>query len=119
MCRCINLEGGELVKCLAPPPGDHEVYISVSRDKSIVINSQVIGLRTIIVDETLPFINTYTRPISLEHALKLSGLTMDEVICLAIESLKKAARSGSVTAWRRINECRSLIEGFEGKCGGG
>lgn len=117
-CPCEDLEGEELVRCLAPPPGDYEVHIPVSRDKAVVVNNGGIGLRTIILDETLPFINTFTRPLPLDRALALTGLTIDQLLCRVLEALERAALAGSLTSRRRLAECSSMVARIAAQCRG-
>ncbi|MEB3861722.1 MAG: hypothetical protein GSR84_05835 [Desulfurococcales archaeon] len=118
-CPCKDLQGEELVRCLAPPPGDYEVHIPVSRDKAVVVNNSIgVGLRTIILDETLPFMNTFTRPLSLDRALALARVGLEELMCRVVEALEKAASSGSVTSKRRLDECRELVDRIKESCRG-
>ncbi|MCE4602853.1 MAG: class I SAM-dependent methyltransferase [Desulfurococcales archaeon] len=118
-CPCEGLQGEELVRCLAPPPGDYEVHIPVSRDKAVIANNSIgVGLRTIILDETLPFMNTFTRPLGLERALALAGVGLEEFLCRVVEALERAASSGSITSRRRLGECRELVERVREGCSG-
>ena len=117
-CRCEGMTPEELVLCLAPPPGEHEVEIRISRDKFIVVNNQGVHLKILAVDESLPFVNTFQRPISLENALKLANTSIDRLLCMVIDSLEQASKSGSITSRRLLEACKTLIDGIRAECAG-
>ncbi|MEB3774765.1 MAG: hypothetical protein GSR86_07570 [Desulfurococcales archaeon] len=104
--------------CLSPPPGEYEVSIQISGNKSIIINNNGVSLRSIVTDETLPFINTFTRPIEPSRALKLAGKPLEEILCMTIDALKKASNHGSRTSRRRLEECRDLVDKISSRCNG-
>ncbi len=118
LCKCDGISDPlELALCLAPPRGEYEVEFKVGSNTSIIVNSEGFFLRTLVTDETLPFMKTYERPIDPGSAVKKIGESA-KVLCETVKMLKKAALHGSMTAARKVKSCSSLIDQLEATCGG-
>ena len=89
----------------------------MTRNQSLVINSEGMFIRTVAVDDTLPFAKTIVRPAPsnvLDNiALKI---TWDDILCQTVRDLLGAAGSGSLTASEKVEKCRELIENILEKC---
>lgn len=107
----------QLALCLAPPRGEYEVEIKMRSNTSIIVNEEGLFLRTLVTDETLPFVKTYERPISLDAVAEKIG-DPASLLCETVRMLRKAADSGSASAARKIKSCQDTIRGIEAKCGG-
>ncbi len=117
-CMCEGIADPiELALCLAPPRGEYEVEIKMRSNTSIVINEDGIFLRTLVTDETLPFVKTYERPMGLDAVADKVGDPAG-LLCKTVRMLKKAADGGSTSAARKIKSCEDIIRDIEAKCGG-
>ena len=117
-CMCEGISDPiKLALCLAPPRGEYEVEIKMRSNTSIIINEDGAFLRTLVTDETLPFVKTYERPMSLDAVSEKVG-DPAVLLCKAVRMLMKAADSGSASAARKIKSCKDIIKGIEAKCGG-
>jgi len=116
-CPCRGKEGLDLAVCLAPPPGDHEVSIEVGSNYSIVVNSDGVFTRRILIDDTLPFAKSIMKPVTPE-TLKHLPLHVDEagITCMSIRALIEAAEAGSLYARRRLEECKDIVENIRRGC---
>ncbi len=112
-CPCdpgMNLR--DLVLCLAPPEGEYETVINLSRETKIVVNRKGYFVRKIILDDFLPFVGTVNRPIGPDVLSRygISDNRLKDILCKNIDNLEKAARSGSEYARRIIYDCNEVIE---------
>ncbi len=118
-CPCQGLEGLELVKCLAPPPGDYEIHVELPAGAILVVNDEGFTMRLIRKAEYLPFLTTIERRISISQALdvlKRSKLNIDRLTCMVIEGLRSAAMSGSRKARTKLEECSETIDALYKQC---
>ncbi len=103
----------ELALCLAPPPGDHEVVLpAAAPGVSLVLSSEGYRLRSTVADEWLPFLTSVERPASraaVEQALRAGGRSPQDLLCMAVEALVGAARSGSRAAAEKLAACREPV----------
>ncbi len=109
----------DLVACLAPPPGDYEVVLEGFAGASVVINDEGIWVRSVARDEWLPFMESRDRPasaVAVEQALRLNNLSWEELLCMTVRGLLKAARHGSLRARRRLEACKGLVEKVLSSC---
>ncbi len=117
-CGCEGKRGVELAVCLAPPRGDHEVYIPITRNQGLVVNDEGVFTRTIIVDDTLPFARHLERRVDPGILERLAvRITPDTLACMAARALVEAASAGSLRAKRKLEECRGLVERLLEDCG--
>ncbi len=119
MCPCREADGVEaLIACLAPPPGEYEVEIEVSKNRKIIINSDGVFLRTIVVDDTLPFAKTIDKQSDLGILDRIAvRIDKKSVLCNTVRMLEEAAESGSLAAREKLEACRDLVERIKGECG--
>ncbi|MGC9111874.1 hypothetical protein [Acidilobus sp.] len=117
-CRCRGKEGLELILCLAPPPGDHEISIDIGKGREVVINSTGIYVRAIVSDDYLPFIRTTSLAVS-EITLKKFGLKYEDLLCKTVRGLLEASNHGSETAATLVKECSDMITSILSNCGEG
>ncbi len=117
-CECGKEESpASLALCLAPPPGDYETTIPMTRNQSLVINSNGMFIRTVAVDDTLPFAKTIVRPAPPEVLDNIAlRVTWDDILCQTVRDLLGAAESGSLTAREKVERCHDLIEEILRKC---
>lgn len=116
MCPCKGLDGLELVQCLAPPPSDYEATLRLPSGDLLVVNSEGFHLRSIALDDTLPFLTTRDRLLDKNRAQQLlagTGLGLRDLLCTVYTSLVQAARNGSKPAQEKLEACKSIIEGLE------
>lgn len=120
MCPCGESDDVEsLIACLAPPPGEYEVEIEVSKNRKIIINSEGVFLRTIVVDDTLPFAKTIDKRSDLGILDRIAArIDKKRVLCDTVRMLEEAAESGSLAARGKLEACRDLVERIKGECGG-
>lgn len=121
-CGCLGLRGLELARCLAPPPGDHEVVLEGLAGSQVVVNEEGFWLRAAVRDEWLPFLSAVERragPEAVESALRRMGVGVEELVCMAAGALLEAAAGGSARAAEKLAACRGLVEEVLSKCGGG
>lgn len=116
-CDCDGKDGLELVICLSPPPGEHEIDIPISKNRSIIINKDGIFVRQLLIDETLPFAKTSVKPVDpgFIHRVPVK-IDIKQLTCQAVESLVEASNRGSLVAWEKLEKCRSLVEKILGDC---
>ena len=118
VCPCRDKRALEdLITCLAPPPGEYEVEVEVSKNRKIIINTEGVFLRTIVVDDTLPFAKTIDKPTDIGILNRIAiGKRKDEILCITVRMLEEAARSGSLVAREKLEECRELIREIKNNC---
>ncbi|MCE4626449.1 MAG: hypothetical protein F7B78_02220 [Desulfurococcales archaeon] len=116
-CPCEGKEGIDLAVCISPPPGEHEIDIPISRNRSIIINNDGIFIRQVILEDTLPFTRTVTKQVDPEFLQRIA-VRVDEkrLACQAAKSLVEAARGGSLVAGEKLDECRGLVEKMLAEC---
>ena len=114
-CTCEGLEGLELAICIAPPEGEYEVSIPLSRDKNIVLNRKGLFLKQVVVDDSLPFAITLSRPLH-EDSLARMGVSIERLLCESARSLVDAASHGSVVAAEKLSACRDIVEKILSNC---
>ena len=114
MCPCEGVSDPlELARCLAPPPGEHELAIETGLGSTLVVTGEGFRLRATVRDEWLPFLDTVERPasrVAVESALRSAGLEPGELPRLAAEKLVEAARSGSRVAAEKLRACKELVK---------
>ncbi|MEB2836420.1 MAG: hypothetical protein GSR80_001578 [Desulfurococcales archaeon] len=115
-CPCAGKTGWDLVACLAPPPGEHEVSYVIGRDVEVVIHPDGFKLRQLRHPGILPYITTIERRVD-PSVLEKAGVKPSEALCRAIEGLEAAARSGSQAARVKLEACRGLVEAIAKACG--
>jgi len=116
LCRCIGRRGWSLVECLAPPRGEYEVTIKLSRGRVLVLNSEGFFLRSRHLPGNTPFLETIETPVNREFLDKIARLNPEDLLCLVVESLENAAKHGSVYASSLVKECRNLVEEAKASC---
>lgn len=116
-CPCIGKRGIDLAMCLAPPPGEHEVEVELSKNNSLVINSEGIFTRQIVLDDTLPFTRTLMKRVDpgFIHRVVLR-VTEEDLVCMAAKSLIEASNRGSRVAREKYEMCRGLVEEILSGC---
>ena len=114
-CECEGLEGLELVRCLAPPPGDYELSVPLGRSREVVVNSDGVFLRLVAHDDFLPFIRTQQMPLS-DAQLRALGISVDSLLCGAVAQLEEASLHGSVAARERLSRCAGLVASVKSMC---
>jgi len=117
-CECAGeTDPLALALCLAPPPGDHEVALPLPGGRSLVLNDEGLFVRTIHLDDTLPFAQTITRRISPGSLDRVGArVSPRTLLCHAIRGLLEAAESGSLRAREKLERCRGLVEGLLRGC---
>ncbi|MFP3264353.1 hypothetical protein [Acidilobus sp. 7A] len=114
-CRCEGLSGLDLVRCLAPPPGDYEVSLEAGRGRELIINSEGVYLRSVVSDDYLPFIRTADLRVSGE-ALRTLGFDLESLLCEAVKGLLNASQHGSQAASEKAAECTDLVNSVLESC---
>lgn len=116
-CPCEGLKGVGLAVCISPPPGEHEVDIPISSNRSIVINDEGVFVRQVVLDDSLPFARTSTRRVDPGFLGRIAvGIDESSIVCRAAESLVEAYREGSLAAGRKLEACRGLVERLLSEC---
>jgi len=116
-CPCEGSTGVSLAICLAPPPGDYEVVIPLGRGRELVLNSTGIYIRSLSMDDFLPFMRTQSMRIGEETVTRL-GVNADRLLCESVRGLLEAAKHGSVRASEILERCRNLVNSLLASCGG-
>ena len=114
-CECEGLSGLDLVRCLAPPPGDYELSLPLGRSREVVVNSDGVFLRLVTHDDFLPFVRTQQVPLS-EAQLRALGISVDLLLCGAVVQLEEASLHGSVAAKERLDRCSDLVASVRSRC---
>ena len=123
MGPCPCNAGGDpvgLALCLAPPPGEYEVVLEGLAGSVVVVNSEGVWVRRMVLDEWLPFLQSVERRAgreALEAAMRSRGIGAEELACIAARGLVEAARSGSIVALEKLRRCRGLVEEVLRHCG--
>ena len=115
-CPCGGLEGEELIRCLAPPPGEYEVHVSLPGRMKLVINSEGYVLRAVVADESLPFLRTLDRHVDQDDVAQLLGDSLQDALCTVINSLEEAAAHGSEYSRRLLDGCRQTVDSIKALC---
>jgi hypothetical protein len=116
MCDCENLEGWDLVKCIAPPRGEYEYVAKLKTGILFAVNSEGFFTRHQGHQGGLPFVTTYDKPVN-PSVLEAKGLIKyDDVLCAVAHALLESATHGSVEAREKLEKCRELIRNILDEC---
>jgi hypothetical protein len=115
-CPCEGSTGVSLAICLAPPPGDYEVVMPLGRGRELVLNSTGIYIRSLSMDDFLPFMRTQSMRISEETITRL-GINIDRLLCESVRGLLEAAKHGSLKASEILKRCQNLLNSLLATCG--
>ena len=116
-CPCEGLTSIDLVKCLAPPPGEYEVEVKISESSRLVVNEEGFFIKRLQVDESLPFVKTPTTPVPPSRLASLASI--DDLLCRVVRALSEAASHGSLRAKSKLRECGGLVASLLSRCGDG
>jgi hypothetical protein len=108
-CPCDKKSDIELAICLAPPAGEYEVSHNIGSNKKLILNSDGIFIRSYSINDYLPFFQTTQLKIK-DNDIKLFKISLNQLICKALEGLKEASEHGSTYAKEKIEKCKDIID---------
>ncbi len=110
-CECREKTGLDLAKCLAPPRGDYELDLELSDNLKLVITSNELIIKQIIIEDDLPFTRTIEKKVSEEFLNHVNlSVEKEKLPCLAAKALVEAAEHGSEEAELKMKRCREIVE---------